>query len=118
MGLHTVAQLVEHCSANAEATGPNPVEALKKFFRLFRNCLICDSTVMVTYSFHFYSHSSHHFILCFILSRVDELSKLASLHIWVFIAQLVEQCSTNVKAMGLNPVEAPKNFFSGYFAIA
>ena len=28
-----VAQLVEHCSANAEDTGSNPVEAPKNFFR-------------------------------------------------------------------------------------
>ena len=35
--------------------------------------------------------------------------------VWVFIAQLGEHCSANTKAMGLNPVEAPKNFFSGYF---
>ena len=27
-----IAQLVEHCSANAEAMGSNPVETLKKFF--------------------------------------------------------------------------------------
>ena len=27
-----IAQLVEHCSANAEATGSNPVEAPKTFF--------------------------------------------------------------------------------------
>ena len=27
-----IAQLVEHCSANAEAMGSNPVEALKFFF--------------------------------------------------------------------------------------
>ena len=34
----------EHCSANAEATGSNPVEALKNFFSgYFRNCLNCDS---------------------------------------------------------------------------
>ena len=38
------AQLVEHCSANAEATGSYHVEALKKlFFGLFRNCLNCHS---------------------------------------------------------------------------
>ena len=40
-----IAQLGEHCSANAEATGSNPVEAPKKFFHffgLFRNCLNCD----------------------------------------------------------------------------
>ena len=38
--------------------------------------------------------------------------------VWVFIAQLVEHCSTNAEATGLNPIEAPKNFFSGYFAVA
>ena len=39
-----IAQLGEHCSANAEATGSNPVEAPKIFFfGLFRNCLNCDS---------------------------------------------------------------------------
>ena len=31
-----IAQLVEHCSANAEAMGSNPVEVLKTFFGL--NC--------------------------------------------------------------------------------
>ena len=38
--------------------------------------------------------------------------------VWVFIAQLVEHCSANAEATGSNPVETPKNFFSGYFAIA
>ena len=38
--------------------------------------------------------------------------------VWVFIAQLVAHCSANAEAAGSNPVEAPKNFFSGYFAIA
>ena len=39
-----VAQLGEHCSANAKATGSNPVEAPKIFFSgYFRNCLNCDS---------------------------------------------------------------------------
>ena len=51
-----IAQMVEQCSANAEATGSNPVEAAKKktFFGLLRNCLTCDSTAMVTYSFQQY----------------------------------------------------------------
>ena len=35
--------------------------------------------------------------------------------VWVFIAQLREHCSANAEATGSNPVEAPKNFFSGYF---
>ena len=39
-----IAQLGEHCSANAEATGSIPVEASKNFFSgYFRNCLNCDS---------------------------------------------------------------------------
>ena len=39
-----IAQLGEHCSANADATGSNPVEAPKNlFFGLFRHCLNCDS---------------------------------------------------------------------------
>ena len=35
--------------------------------------------------------------------------------IWVFIAQLGEHCSANPEATVSNPVEAQKNFFSGYF---
>ena len=42
---------------------PQPVKPRKRFFELLRNCLNCDSTAMVTYSFHLYSRSSHHFIL-------------------------------------------------------
>ena len=39
-----IAQPGEHCSANVEATGSNPVEAPKIFFSgYFRNCLNCDS---------------------------------------------------------------------------
>ena len=34
--------------------------------------------------------------------------------VWIFIAQMVEQCSTNPEAEGSNPVEV----FSGLFAIA
>ena len=36
-----------------------------------------------------------------------------ALSVWVFTAQLVEHCSANAEATGSNPVEAPKNFFSG-----
>ena len=34
-----IAQLVEHCSANAEAMGSNPVEGPKTFFGLHCDCL-------------------------------------------------------------------------------
>ena len=49
-----MAQLVEHCSANAEAMGSNPVEAPKTFFGL--NCdylnrkLNCDDHTFISYS--------------------------------------------------------------------
>ena len=40
-----------------------------------------------------------------------------SKYVWIFIAQMVEQCSTNLEAAGSNPVEVP-TFSSGLFAIA
>ena len=46
-----IAQLVEHCSANAEATGSNPVEVPKNFFRAISQLLKLRFTAMVTYSF-------------------------------------------------------------------
>ena len=57
-----IAWLGEHCSANTEATGSGPVEAPKIFFfGLFSQLLKLRFTAMVTYSFHLYSRSSHHF---------------------------------------------------------
>ena len=47
-----IAQQVEYCSANAEATGSNPVEAPNNLFSgQIRNYLNSDSTAIVTYSF-------------------------------------------------------------------
>ena len=48
-----MAQLVEHRSANAEATGSNPVEAGRNlFFGLLRNCLKlrfnCDGHIFIS----------------------------------------------------------------------
>ena len=75
-----IAQLGEHCSANAEATGSNPVEAPKNVFSgYFRNCLNCDS---LRWSHtHFICIPAVHIISFSVsfLSRVDELNKLASL---------------------------------------
>ena len=47
-----IAQLVEHCSANAEAMGSNPVEALKKFFwginlQLLKSDYNCDGQIFI-----------------------------------------------------------------------
>ena len=75
-----IAQLVEHCSANAEATGSNPVEAAKTFFvfRAISLLLKLRFTVMVTYSFDLYNPAVHIISFCVsFLSRVDELNKLA-----------------------------------------
>ena len=47
-----VAQLVEHRSANAEAMGCNPVEALKIYFGLkFAIAQIAITTAMITFPF-------------------------------------------------------------------
>ena len=50
----------------------------------------------------FFFHSFH--------GLMNSINWLAS-SVWVFIAQLVEHCSANAEATGLNLVEAPKNFF-------
>ena len=47
-----MAQLVEHCSANAEAMGLNPVEALKTFLglnlRLLNRNHDCDDHIFIS----------------------------------------------------------------------
>ena len=75
-----IAQLGEHCSADAMAAGLNPVEAPKNFFSgYFRNCLNCDSLRWP--HTHFICIPAVHIISFSVsfLSRVDELNKLASL---------------------------------------
>ena len=96
----------------------NPCTGGRLFFGLFRNCFNCDS--LQWSHIHFICIPAVHIISFCVsfLSRVDELNKLAPPSIWVFIAQLVEHCSVNAEATGSNPVEALKNFFSGYFTIA
>ena len=48
-----IAQLIEHCSANAEAMGSNAVEALKSFLGLkFAVAEIASTTAMITSPFH------------------------------------------------------------------
>ena len=116
-----IAQLGEHCSANAEATGSNPVEAPKIFFfffGLFSQLLQLRFTAMVTYSFHLYSRSSKSFHSVFhsFHGLMNSINWPAS-SVWVFIAQLGEHCSANAEATGSSPVEAPKTFFFFFRAI-
>ena len=67
-----IAQLGEHCSANAEATGSNPIEAPKTFFSgYFRNCLNCDSL-----------RWSHTHFICSLAGNFDRLLLLlANVHL-------------------------------------
>ena len=74
-----ISQLVEYCSANAEAMGSNPVEALKIFFGLkFAFAWIAITPAMITSQFHLYSRNSNqlHFTLHFLfkLSLVTQTS--------------------------------------------
>ena len=62
---------------------------------------------------HFICMSAVHIIfICLIpfTGRMNSTNWPAP-NVYVFIAQLVEHCSANAEAMGLNPVEAPKTFF-------
>ena len=64
-----IAQLVEHCSANAEAMGSNPVEALQLFFFGWicncKNCdYNCDGRMFISFLFPQFILSS----FCYILS--------------------------------------------------
>ena len=47
-----IAQLVEHCSANAEAMGSNPVEALNFFFYVFHRIKIHFKTESLVLILH------------------------------------------------------------------
>ena len=115
-----IAQLIERCSVNPEpeVTGTNSIEAPKNFWGLLCSCLNCDSTAMVTYSFHLYSYGSHNFILFHSFHVLMNSINWPASSVWVSIARLVEHCRVNPGATGLNPVEALKIFLAGYFAIA
>ena len=69
-----IAQLVEHCSANTEDMGSNPVEAPKTFFGLIA---ISITTAMITPSFHLYVRSSHNIHMFHSFHGYDEFNKLA-----------------------------------------
>ena len=62
-------------------------------------------------------HSSHHLHVSFLLQVQMNSPNWPGPNVWVFRAQLVEHCSANTEAMGLNPVEDPKFLFLGQFAI-
>ena len=121
-----IAQMVEHCSPNAEAMSSNPVEVLNLFVCLFFfggggcicNCLkIAITTATIISLFKNVSfHSSHHLHVSF-LSGVKMNSTNWSAPILCTGLNssklMLECCSCNPEAMGSNPVEAPPFFFGG-----
>ena len=74
-----IAQLVKHCRANAEATGLNPVEAPKKFFRttsqLLKLRFNCYDHIFI--SFVFRQFTSFHYVSGIIVRGISR-----TLYIW------------------------------------
>ena len=98
--------------ANAEAMGSNPVEAPKTFFGFTLRLL--KSQLQLQWShLHFIRMSAVHIIFIYFTPFMGTMNSInwPAPNVWVFIAQLVEHCSANAEAMGLNPTEAPKTFF-------
>ena len=75
------------------------------YFRDFM-CSIFD----ITSSFHLNFRSSQCTLFDTFLSWLMNSINWPACHCMVFIAQMVEYCSVNAEAKGLNPVEAPKSF--------
>ena len=69
-----IAQLVEHCCANAEAMGSNPVEALKTIFGLNCDCLNrdhnCDDHTFISFVYVRSSHNVHRVVIRFKTRRL------------------------------------------------
>ena len=100
--------MVEHCSANAEATGSNPDEAPKTFFGL--NLRLFKSQAQLRWShLHFICMSAvHRILICFIIPFMGTMNSInwPAPNIWVF-----NWTKFSWLTMGSNPVEAPKTFF-------
>ena len=97
------------------------LSCLSKFFKKFMSphyqalAIHCDGHILI--SFVFPQFTSSHSVFHSFHGWMNSINWPAS-SVWVFIAQLGEHCSANAEATGSNPVEAPKTFFPGYFAIA
>ena len=72
----------------------------------------CDGHILI--SFVFPQFTSFHSVFPSFHGLMNSINWPAS-SIWVFIVQLGEHCSANAEATGSNPVETPKDSFSGYF---
>ena len=92
-----------------------PLKPRNPFFRAFSQLLKLRLTAMVTYSFHLYSRSSHHFILYFLLYRQSEFQSLVRGHFFI-LALVVSPdiaretvCSVKIFAYPQWPLKPPEN---------
>ena len=86
-----------------------PLKPRKTFFRLFYNCLNCNSLRWSpTHSFVFPQFTSFHSVFRSFCGLMNSINWPAS-SVWVLTAQLVEHCSANAETT--DPVEALKTFF-------
>ena len=71
------------------------------------------NTVMIISSFKFVfsQFTSSSFYVSFLLWVKINSTNLPAPNLWVFITQLIEHCSTNAEARGLNPVEVPNYYY-------
>ena len=107
-------QQKEKCSNKIHIAQPDEkaISPSQQTFHSIPFAIHCDGHILI--SLVFPQFTSYHSVFHSFHGLMNSINWPAS-SIWVFIAQLGEHCSANAEATGSNPVEAPKNFFSGYF---
>ena len=70
-------------------------------------------TIISSFKFVFSQFTSSSFYVSFLSWVKINSTNLPAPNVWVFITQLVEHCSPNAEARGLNPVEVPNYYFLG-----
>ena len=68
-------------------------------------------TIISSFKFVFSQFTSSSFYVSFLLWVKINSTNLPAPNLWVFITQLIEHCSANAEARGLNPVEVPNYYY-------
>ena len=101
-----IAQMVEHCSVLTQRPWIRIPLKSRIFFLVNLQLPLRQSYLHL----NLYFHSSYHLRVSF-LSRVKMSStNWPAPNVWVFIAQSLEHCSSNVEATGLDPLEVLQSF--------
>ena len=72
-------------------------------------------TIISSFKFVFSQFTSSSFYVSFLLWVKINSTNLPAPNLWDFITQLIEHCSANVEARGLNPVEVPNYYYCFFF---